>query len=165
MAKATDQFWRFPPVDEQRHAVGFSVLIKVAKEISSMKHYRFIRIARVGDSCDSNKIRVRKGDPEPESKGSYVDAHTVFEDLDGDADLVFVKPTSMLLYSNELGVDDWKHPLPFDRQWYDAFRPFCLCEFLVVEMVSDMAYRISIGRAHVNAWAQEPPETETATLG
>lgn len=164
--KATHQFWQFPLADEQKHAVGFfSVPIKVATEMSSTKHYKFVRIARVGHGCYSNKIAARKGDPEPDSKGSYVETHTVFEDLDGDPDLVLVKPTNMLLYPDEPGVDDWKYPLPFDRQWYDAFRPFCLCEFLVVEMVGDVAYRIGIGRAHVDAWAQQPPKTETLTLG
>ncbi|KAK4110886.1 HET-domain-containing protein [Canariomyces notabilis] len=164
----TLQVMEFQLIDEHQDAVGFfSMPVKIAREISSTKKYKFVRVARVGNSHHSGEIGSRKEDPEPDTRGSYAEDHDiVFEDLDGDPDLILVRHTTMLLYPDErISPGGWKYPLPFDRQWYDASRPFCLCEFLVVEMVDDVAYRIGIGRAHVDAWAQTPPKTEVVTLG
>jgi hypothetical protein len=55
--------------------------------------------------------------------------------------------------------------LCFDRRRYDACKPFCLYEFLVVEWNGDVAHRIGIGKLHIDAWAQEKPKEKLITLG
>ena len=161
--EATNPTWGWPLNDDGGHAIGFfNVLTRIAKEMSGAKTYKFVRISRIGHGLSVAKIKSKKGDPTPAGEDDSLEDEFVFEKLDGDPDLVREEP----LPSDKSGsVEEWAYQLPFDRLRYDPLRPFCLNEFLVVEMVGGVAYRIGTGRVHVDAWAQEPPKTEIITLG
>jgi hypothetical protein len=52
-------------------------------------------------------------------------------------------------------TQDAKWDLGFDLQRYDAYKPFCLYDFLVVELNEGVAYRFGIGKTHIDAWQQK----------
>jgi hypothetical protein len=157
--------WGFPLTDDEGCALGhFNVPLAAAKEMSSGKKYKFVRISRVGHGLAPEKIMLKKADTVPEGKGTRLedDPDLVYEDLEGDKDLVREKTS---VGADQGSAEEWMYELPFDRVCYDPSRPFCLNEFLVVEVVGEVAYRIGIGRMHADAWAQEPPKMEIVTLG
>jgi len=163
---ATEPMWQFPLTDDG-YAVGiFFVPTNVVRGLKPNAPYKFVRLARIGHGYTASKLRAKKGDSSVSDSGeTKIDHQIALEDLDGDPDIVRVKPPLGILYPGEPTADEAEAYLPFDRRRYDAYRPFCLCEFLVVETVGGVSYRIGAGRMHVDAWAQEPPKTEVVTLG
>jgi hypothetical protein len=160
---AAGAIWEFSLRNDDGREMGFfRVPTNLAREMSYEKSYSFVRIARVKHSLSPEDIRARKdGRVESGADVGRIADDTPLEDFDGDED-VLGEPAS---YPEEVSSQDAKNYLPFDRQRYDAYKLFCLYEFLVVERVGDVAYRIGKGQIHVDAWAQDSPKTEIIVMG
>jgi hypothetical protein len=159
---AAGPIWEFSLDDNGFKTGYFRVPTNVAKEMHHSKSYKFVRIARCSIHLDRESIRsLKNGDRPAWSSDTPLDSDTAFDELDGDPD-ISMKPGS---FPDLPTAEDASHWVPFDRRRYDPFKPFPLNEFLVVQMIDDIAYRIGVGRIHVDAWAQEPPKTEIVTLG
>ncbi|KAK3304224.1 heterokaryon incompatibility protein-domain-containing protein [Chaetomium strumarium] len=161
--------WQLSLQNDDRKLMGyFRVPTHLANELSHEKKYSAVRIARVrAHYLTPQQIRERKKDgkedPRPlpaEPAASTTTDHGFERDSDEDDDVL----TEAASYPDEVSTEDAAHPLPFDRQRYDAYKPFCMYEFLFVERVGNVAFRLGTGMMHVDAWAQEKLETEILTL-
>ncbi|KFA60137.1 hypothetical protein S40285_09600 [Stachybotrys chlorohalonatus IBT 40285] len=137
----------------------------LANEMRHEKKYAAVRIARIAHSLTPKKIRERKdrskdGPPVSSEAATSADHDEFQKDSYRDED-VSAEPA---WYPEEVSTEHAAHYLPFDRQRYDAYKPFCMYEFLLVERVGGVASRIGTGMMHVDAWAQEKPETEIVVL-
>jgi hypothetical protein len=155
------------------HITGqFRVTIDIAKAMSKEKHYSAVRVARITHSVSPNDIRLRKeegpystergaarlsenptaGSHDEQLKDPDPNIVTPLEDFDGDSDTT----AELAFFPDELSNEEAYYRISFDRQRYDAYKPFCLYELLVVEWQDGIAYRIGIGEMHVDAWIQKP---------
>lgn len=53
----------------------------------------------------------------------------------------------------------------FDEQRFDSNKPWCMYNIMLVELREGVAYRLGVGRIHIDAWAQAKPEKKTVVLG
>ena len=53
----------------------------------------------------------------------------------------------------------------FDQQRYDAEKPWCVYNIMLVEWKGEVAYRLGVGRMHIDAWAQANPKRKQIVLG
>ena len=42
----------------------------------------------------------------------------------------------------------------FDQQRYDGQKPWCMYNVMLMEWIDDVAYRLGVGKMHIDAWAQ-----------
>ena len=54
---------------------------------------------------------------------------------------------------------------PFDQQRYDGEKPWCMYNIMLVEWINDVAYRLGVGKMHIDAWAQAEATRKIITLG
>ena len=52
-----------------------------------------------------------------------------------------------------------------DQRRYDAQKPWCLYNVLLVEWKGEVAERVGVGAVHIDAWAQAKPKRRVITLG
>lgn len=89
--------------------------------------------------------------PEQESRG------------DGNPDL--------LLDSDATTMEEQSFPdrprgrAPFDQQRYDGEKAWCMYNIMLVEWIANVAYRVGVGKMHIDAWAQAEPTRKQITLG
>ena len=53
----------------------------------------------------------------------------------------------------------------FDQQLYDGQKPWCMYNIMLVEWINDVAYRLGVGKMHIDAWAQCEATRKIITLG
>lgn len=53
----------------------------------------------------------------------------------------------------------------FDQQRYDGKKPWCMYNIMLVEWINDVAYRLGVGKMHIDAWAQDKATRKIITLG
>ena len=53
----------------------------------------------------------------------------------------------------------------FDQQRYDSEKPWCLYNIMLVEWIDDVAYRLGVGKMHIDAWAGAEATRKIITLG
>lgn len=53
----------------------------------------------------------------------------------------------------------------FDQQWYDATKPWCVYNIMLVEWIDGVAYRLGVGQMHIDSWAQAHPVKKIIELG
>jgi len=53
----------------------------------------------------------------------------------------------------------------FDQQRYDGEKPWCMYNIMLVEWINDVAYRLGVGKMHIDAWAQAEATRKIITLG
>ena len=53
----------------------------------------------------------------------------------------------------------------FNRQRYDATKPWCVYNIMLVEWIDGVAYRLGVGQMHIDSWAQAHPVKKTIELG
>ncbi|MCJ1282912.1 hypothetical protein MMC26_002238 [Xylographa opegraphella] len=53
----------------------------------------------------------------------------------------------------------------FDQQRYDGEKPWCMYNIMLVEWIDDVAYRLGVGKMHIDAWAQAEATRKIITLG
>ncbi|KAL8690679.1 MAG: hypothetical protein Q9218_003924 [Villophora microphyllina] len=53
----------------------------------------------------------------------------------------------------------------FDQQRYDGEKPWCMYNIMLVEWVNGVAYRLGVGKMHIDAWAQAEATRKIITLG
>ncbi|KAL8865482.1 MAG: hypothetical protein Q9174_006863, partial [Haloplaca sp. 1 TL-2023] len=41
----------------------------------------------------------------------------------------------------------------FDQQWFDAEKSWCVYHVMLVELKEGVAYRLGVGKVHIDAWA------------
>ena len=176
--------WQFNLADNEGHSIGFiTVPVGVVPDMKPEKKYEIVVIARKGHSLKDGEIRERKA-PEGENvdlaavetipKGAeargkaegiqkVASAEPPLEAYDGDEDVTGEKGWWPELPTDE----DAKSWLCFDRRRYDAYKRYCLYEFLFVEWDEEagVAYRLGRGEIHVDALKQEGPVWKLVTLG
>jgi hypothetical protein len=52
----------------------------------------------------------------------------------------------------------------FDTEMYDEARPWCMFNFMLIECMGRIAYRVAIGRIHVDAFLASVPEEKVIDL-
>ncbi len=161
--------------DENGCIMGyFQVPLETVPTIHHTKQYEMVLIARTNHSLSFDERKEARSMEEneirphlPRSLESNAEdteirsLHKPLEEYDDDAD-VTIEPT---FFPKELSAEDAGRELVFDRQSYDAYKPFCLYEFLVVEWQENVAYRLGIGVIHIDAWAREKPTKNFIILG
>ena len=137
--------WTFHLRDKAGYIPGYlRVPVSVVRAMGGEKSYDIIIICRT---------RYRLGGQSRPDKP--------LEDLDDDEDTT----AGPSFFPEEAPPEEDGQQLVFDRQRYDARKAFCLYEFLVVEWRGDVAYRIGIGKMHIDALAETEPKWKTITLG
>ena len=53
----------------------------------------------------------------------------------------------------------------FDQYIFDATKPWCMFNVMLVEWEGEVAYRLGVGRVHLDAWAQAHPKLKVVKLG
>ncbi|KAG8533921.1 uncharacterized protein KY384_001662 [Bacidia gigantensis] len=53
----------------------------------------------------------------------------------------------------------------FDQQRYDGEKPWCMYNIMLVEWIDGVAYRLGVGKMHIDAWAQAEATRKIITLG
>ncbi|KAH7067971.1 heterokaryon incompatibility protein-domain-containing protein [Paraphoma chrysanthemicola] len=161
-----EPFWQFNLTDSKGFATGyFTVPVVLLPKLDfKNKEYDMVLICRTRIAYSREEIEAKKAGSEPPavySSGDTMKRDKALEDY-VDADDVTMETANF----DELpSAQEAKWGLCFDRQRYDAFKPFCLYEFLVVEWNEGVASRIGIGKIHIDAWAQEHPKEKLITLG
>lgn len=168
--------WEFKLVDQNGYFTGyFRVPMEILPKLDFRnKRYDLILISRTRHSHSRKEINDVKETLKPGIRPSNMYAgdgaeeelpwsEKALEDYDDEKDTT----TEEHFFPDELQTKDAKWDLGFDRQRYDAYKPFCLYNFLAVEWNDGVAYRIGIGKVHIDAWAQEKDtiEWKLVTLG
>jgi len=170
---AAGPFWQFPFGDKNNHIMGhFKVPIEVLPTMNHTKVYDLVVIARTRHGLTREEIKETKGPSEGDKKTSTLTAENSakneelstkkpLEDYDDEKDVTLEEN----FFPDETQSENSKWDLSFDRQRFDAYKPFCLYEFLLVEWIDGVAYRIGHGKAHIDAWVREDPKWKLITLG
>jgi hypothetical protein len=171
-----EPLWQFGLTDSKGFSTGyFTVPVAVLPKLDfKNKKYDMVMICRTRTAFSREDVEARKdgselpGGPFSEEgidlsqrKEEVTEGNKPLEDY-VDAEDVSMEPA---VFGKLPSAKDAKWALCFDRQRYDAFKPFCLYEFLVVEWNGDVASRIGIGKIHIDAWAQQHPKEKLITLG
>ncbi|KAL8653527.1 MAG: hypothetical protein Q9226_003816 [Calogaya cf. arnoldii] len=78
-----------------------------------------------------------------------------------DAEAIDMEKTSFV----DRPVDHEYQGYGFDWQQYDARKPWCLYNIMLVEWKDGIAYRLGVGQMHIDAWAQAHPIKKIIELG
>ena len=62
-------------------------------------------------------------------------------------------------------IDTWSDQCGFDQQRYDAKKPWCMYNIMLVEWKDGVAYRLGVGKMHIDSWAQASPKKKIIELG
>ena len=159
-----DPILEFGLCDKQGFASG---LFRTPREmIPKLKTQKLdmVKIVRTRHSLSPADIRARKG--EPDGTVENRDAATADRSFDikskplEDYDDRLDETLEPAYFPDEVSMGEEKNRLSFDRQRFDAYKPFCLYEILVVTWGADgIASRVGIGEMHMDAWAQEKDKT------
>jgi hypothetical protein len=168
--------WQFNLTDSMGFSTGyFTVPVALLPKLDfKNKEYDMVMICRMRTTYSREEIAARKAGSDPPRASSFEDGTHLQprkeEDVMGEKSLEdYVDADDVTMetaHFDELpSAQDAKLAICFDRQRYDALKPFCLYEFLVVEWNGGVASRIGIGKIHIDAWAQEHPKQKLITLG
>ena len=70
-----------------------------------------------------------------------------------------------ILYPDRPHVDVATEACGFDQQRYDAKKPWCVYNIMLIEWKDGIAYRLGVGKMHIDAWAQAKPKKKIIELG
>lgn len=130
--------------DPDQYIAGY-VLVPgdVYTELSSDKHYEVVRISRA-----KNFSQKDRGEGNP--------------DLLIDSEATTLDKTH---FPNAPDINTSRNGYGFDEQRFDSDKSWCLYNIMLVELREDVAYRVGVGRIHIDAWAQAKPVKKTVVLG
>jgi len=170
---AKGPLWSFSLTDKEGHLVGyFTVPIQIVPTMNKTK-LDMVLIVRTQHSLTHKDIKARKDTSLDETPlsfsidvGAKMAEPPVYKPLEQYVDEDDVT-TETNFFPDEVSNEDAQWGLPFDRQRYDAYKPFCLYEVLVVRWDGSVAYRIGIGKIHIDAWAklEDTAKKKTIMLG
>jgi hypothetical protein len=169
---AAGSWWRFTFAGKNGHTMGYFIVpVEVLPSMDHTKLYDFVVIARTRHRVTRKEAKETKEPPKPEEisassseKIADIEGPSTkksLEDYDDEKDVT----TEENFFSDEPQMENAKWDLGFDRRRFDAYKPFCLYEFLLVEWIDGVAYRIGTGKAHIDGWAREDPKWKMITLG
>jgi hypothetical protein len=166
-------WWRFTFADKKGHTMGhFRTAVEVLPTMDHTKLYDLVVIARTRHRHTRKEAKEPKEPSDPDKKTSAPAGEKSakqegsptkkpLEDYDDEKDVT----TEENFFPDEPQMENAKWDLGFDRQRFDAYKAFCLYEFLLVEWIDGVAYRIGTGKVHIDGWAREDPKWKLIILG
>lgn len=68
-------------------------------------------------------------------------------------------------YFPDRPTDTFSDSCGFDRQRFDATKPWCIFNVMLVEFLDGVAYRLGVGIMHIDSWARATPKKKIVELG
>ena len=62
-------------------------------------------------------------------------------------------------------ADSFSESCGFDQQRFDATKPWCIYNIMLVEFIDGVAYRLGVGIMHIDSWARANPKKKIIELG
>lgn len=157
--------WELKLSDKKGYTFGyFRVPVEILPTFGIRgKSYSMVIISRSRHSHSRKEIRAAKKEPPEKPPTMYSGdgaelekpwSEKSLEEYDDEKEM----SNEENFFPDELQTQDAMWDLGFDRQRYDAYKPFPLYDFLVVEWIEGVAYRIGIGKIHIDAWQPEEEE-------
>ncbi|TVY24045.1 hypothetical protein LHYA1_G007083 [Lachnellula hyalina] len=157
--------WELKLADKKGYNFGyFRVPVELLPTLGMRgKSYGIVIITRSRHSHSHKEIRAVKKEPLEKPPTLYSGdgaelekpwSEKSLEEYDDEKEIT----NEENFFPDELDSQDAMWDLGFDRRRYDAYKPFPLYEFLAVEYIEGIAYRIGIGKMHIDAWQPEEEE-------